>query len=84
MKLRTEKGCWKIEHNGKAIKYENALQSMCYCLTMGEFETHIAPPHCVYPVKSLVPHPKKRRMTKKWREKIEKIKINYKLGVNAE
>jgi hypothetical protein len=82
MKLRTEKGKWILLHNGKEITYDKGVYAFCYFLTMKDFEKQIAPPRCVYPVKSLVPHPKKRRITKKWREKINRIKRDYEMGVH--
>ena len=83
MKLRTEKGKWIVTHNGKEKIFDNGLCAFCYCLIMGDLGKQIAPPKCVYPVRSLVPHPKKRRITKKWREKINRIKRNYEMGVSV-
>lgn len=82
MKLRTEKGKWIITHNGRVIEYNKGLFAFYYCYVMKDFEKQIAPTHCVYPVKSLVPHPKKRRFAKKWKEKVKRIKSDYDNGVH--
>ena len=84
MKMRTELGMWIIIHNGKVKVYDTASEAVYYCFEMKEFEKQIAPQNCAYPVRSLVPHPKKRRVTRKWREKIDRIKTNFQLGVNGE
>jgi hypothetical protein len=84
MKLRTEKGKWIVSDRGREIEFEDVIHAVYYCFLMKDFEKQIAPPHCVYPVRSLVPHPKKRRVTKKWREKINRIKRNFELGVHGE
>ena len=85
MKLRTIKGDWIVIHNGREINFRGcALAAIDYCLTMKKFMRQIVLPKKLYPVKSLVPHPKKRRVTKKWRERIITIKRNYELGVYGE
>jgi hypothetical protein len=81
MKLRLENGKCIVIHNGKVKEFDILLGGIDYCFEMVPFEKQIAPPHQVYPVRSLVPHPKKRRVTKKWREKINSIKHNFKIGV---
>lgn len=84
MKLRTESGKWIVSDRGREIEFRGGLHAVYYCFLMKDFEKQIAPLHCVYPVRSLVPHPKKMRYTKKWREKVERIKKEYMLGVLGE
>lgn len=84
MKLRTEKGKWIVIDGGREIEFESGLHAFYYCLIKKDFEKQIAPKPLLYPVRSLVPHPKKRRVTKKWRDKINRIKHNYEMGVHGE
>lgn len=85
MKLRTEKGKWLVNYKGREIDFGDCgMAAIYYCLTMKDFMTQIAPPPRSYSVKSLVPHPKKRRVTKKWREKINRIRKSFELGVHGE
>lgn len=86
MKLRRENGEWIVTHEGREINFNG-----CYLAALEYIfiykPTHkskrVASVH-LHPVKSLVPHPKKRRVTKKWREKINRIKREYELGVHGE
>ena len=80
MKMRTELGMWIIIHKGKVKVFKSAIEAVYYCFAMKDFEKQIAPPRQCYPVRSLVPHPKKRRISKKWREKVMIIKHNFKIG----
>jgi hypothetical protein len=85
MKLKTEKGKWIVTDKGREIDFKGcSLEALDYCFIMKDFVTHIAPPARLYPVRSLVPHPKKRRVTKKWKEKINRIKRNYEMGLHGE
>lgn len=82
MKLRTEKGKWIVSDRGREVIFDKGLEAFYYCLLMRDFHKQIPPEKCVYPVKSLVAKPKKRRITKKWREKINRIKRDYEMGVH--
>jgi hypothetical protein len=84
MKLRKEKGLWIVTDKGREIEFLRPIEALYYCYIMKDFVKQIAPVNQVYPVKSLVPHPKKRRITKKWRDKINAIKTNYEIGVSKE
>lgn len=85
MKLKTEKGKWIVRHNERDIDFKGCgVAALYYCFIMKDFVTHIAPPARLYPVRSLVPRPKKRRVTKKWKEKIKRIKRNYEVGMHGE
>lgn len=98
MKLRTEKGKWIVTDGkwelvdgkwvwlslGKEIDFgENQMVAWEYVLVMMLLRKN---PHisrkgeCI--VKSLTPNPKKRRMTKKWKEKIKRYKQIFEAGVH--
>lgn len=86
MKLRRENGEWIVTHEGREINYKGCgVAAIAYIF--------IFRPICrkrrfasvnLYPVRSLVPHPKKVRVTKKWRDKINRIKRAYELGEYGE
>lgn len=75
MKMISIGGNFSIFDGEKEINVDNAAVAFGYVMTMMQ----IRPIPCTvekstYPVLSLVPHPKKRRITKKYRELIKKIK----------
>ena len=82
MKLRTENSKWIVSDRGREIEFDGGLHAVYYCFLMKDFEKQIAPKPLLYPVKSLVPHPKKRRVTKIWKEKINRIKRNYEMELH--
>ena len=74
MKLRTEKGVWKLLDGGREIHFESGIYAFAYMLIMAKVRPIPCTTPSIYPVRSLVPHPKKRNLTKKQREIIRKIK----------
>lgn len=85
MKLKTVKGQWLLQDGERLIDFKDeGIVAWGYVLTMRDIRDLPKVPRQLYPVRSLVPHPKKRRVTKKWREKINRIKRNYEMGVHGE
>jgi hypothetical protein len=81
MKLRTVKGEWIITDEGKEIKFgKGSMTALYYVFLMRDLRRYKMPLINRYAVRSLVPHPKKRRFTRKWREKVNSIKHREKMG----
>lgn len=74
MKLRTKNGEWILTDGTRVISFESGTAAFAYMLIM----TRVRPVPCttptIYPVRSLIPHPKKRRLTKKQYALVRKIK----------
>lgn len=78
MKMISIKGVFTIFDGGREINVTESAVAFGYVMTMMQ----IRPIPCTvekstYPVLSLVPHPKKRRITKKNRERIRRIKATF-------
>ena len=74
MKLVTIKGKWTLFDGEREINVIEGSVAFGYAMVMAEVRPHKCTTPSIYPVRSLVPHPKKRRITKKWREKVKQIK----------
>lgn len=74
MKLMTIKGEWFLFDGEREITVNEGAVAFGYAMIMAELRPHKCTTPSIHPVRSLVPHPKKRRVTKEWREKISQIK----------
>ena len=74
MKIVTIRGEWTVFDGEKEINTTDGAVVFGYALTMMQIRPIPYTNQPTYPVLSLVPHPKKRRLTKKYRERIRKIK----------
>ena len=74
MKLRTEKGVWILLDEGREIHFESGIYAFAYMLIMAKVRPIPCTTPSIYPVRSLTPHPKKRRLTKKQYALVKKIK----------
>lgn len=76
MKIITMSGQFTVFDGERVIDVENGEVAFAYAMLMAQIRPHkcIAPTTTIYPVRSLVPHPKKRIITVEEREKIAKIK----------
>ena len=87
MKLKTIKGQWILEDNGRKIDFKSCgLAAWDYVLTMKGIRTKQTEKtnRELYPVKSLSPHPKKRRISVKYKRIIKQIKSDYQNGIHSE
>lgn len=74
MKIVTIKGQWTVFDGDRVIDFENGTYAFGYAMLMAEIRPHKCIAPSVYPVRSLTPRPKKLKLTKKWREKVNNIK----------
>ena len=74
MKLITIKGEWVLFDSEKEITVTDGCIAFAYAMLMAEVRPHKCITPSIYPVRSLVPHPKKRKLSKKWRDKAKAIK----------
>ena len=74
MKMFSTKGEFFIFDGEREINVKESAVAFGYALTMMQIRPIPYTNQPTYPVLSLVPHPKKRRITKKYRERIRKIK----------
>ena len=85
MKLKTIKGQWLVTDGEREIDFKNdGLAAWYYVLTMKSIRRLPKLPRQIYPVRSLTPHPKKRRMTAKYKQKIKDIKNRYEREMHRE
>ncbi len=77
MKLKTVNGEWIITDKDRTITVSEGAVAFGYILTMAQLRPIKCTTPSVYPVRSLVPHPKKRRLTKKQREFIKAYKSKH-------
>lgn len=77
MKLKTVNGEWIITDGNKTVTVTDGAVAFGYILTMAQIRPIICTTPSVYPVRSLVPHPKKRRLSKRQREFIKAYKSQY-------
>ena len=76
MKLISIKGVFTIFDGGREINVTESAVAFGYALTMMEIRPVPCTVPSTYPVLSLVPHPKKQKITKKQRERIRRIKCS--------
>jgi len=76
MKLRTIKGEWVLFDGERQISVTEGSIAFGYVFVMMGVRTIPCTTPALHPVRSLVPHPKKRRLTKRHRELVNKIKAN--------
>ena len=75
MKIITVKKHWVVFDEERVIDVESGEVAFAYAMLMAQIRPHkCIAPTTTYPVRSLVPHPKKRIITVEEREKIAKIK----------
>ncbi len=73
MKLRTEKGEWILTDNGREINFENDYNSAwLYVFFMKGIRDLPTIPQTAYPVRSLIPKMKKRKLVSKLSRKANK------------
>lgn len=74
MKLKTKNGEWILTDGTRDISFENGTLAFAYMLIMAKVRPIPCSTPTIYPVRSLTPHPKKRRLTKKQYALVRKIK----------
>lgn len=74
MKIVTIKGEWTVFDGERVIEFENGEVAFAYAMVMARIRAHKCITPSVYPVRSLVPHPKKKKLTKEQRERFMQIK----------
>jgi hypothetical protein len=77
MRIKSIKGEFTIIDNNKTITTTDSAQVWGYVLTMMSIRPIPCVTPSIYPVRALVPHPKKRRPSKRMRELVKKIKSQY-------
>lgn len=77
MKLYTVKGEWIIIDGNNTFTVADSAVAFGYVLTMAQIRPIKCTTPSVYPVRSLVPHPKNRSLTKRQREFIKAYKSQY-------
>ena len=76
MKIITVKGQWTVLDGERVIDFENGEIAFAYAMLMAQIRPHKCTVPSIYPVRSLVPHPKKIELSKKEKERIHRIKSN--------
>ena len=74
MKIITVRGQWIIFDGERVIDVESGEVAFAYAMLMAQIRPHKCITPSIYPVRSLVPHPKNMELTKEQKEKIVKIK----------
>ena len=74
MKMISIRGVFTIFDGEKEINVAELPVAFGYVMTMMKIRPIPCTTPPTYPVRSLTPHPKKRRLTKKYRELVRKIK----------
>ena len=74
MKIITIKGQWTVFDGERTLDVENGEVAMGYAMLMAQIREHKCIIPTIYPVRSLVPHPKKTNITTEQHEKIMQIK----------
>lgn len=74
MKIITVKKHWVVFDGERVIDVESGEVAFAYAMLMAQIRAHKCITPSIHPVRSLVPHPKKRIITVEEREKIAKIK----------
>ena len=77
MKLKTIKGQWIVTDGNKTFSVAEGCVAFGYIMLMAQLRPHKCITPSIHPVRSLVPHPKKRRLTKKQREFVKAYKAQY-------
>jgi hypothetical protein len=81
-KLTTKNGIWTVTDGQRSFETAESAVALGYILTMLRTRRQKCTTPTCYPVRSLVPHPKKRRLTAKQREFVKAYKaanINYEI-----
>ena len=81
-KLTTKNGIWTVIDGNRSFETAESAVALGYILMMASVRPHKCTTPTCYPVRSLVPHPKKRRLSNKQRAFVKAYKsanISYEI-----